>query len=58
MNRFHIEIDEELLRHVLLKYSLPSAQAAVEFALREIAGEYMTTAEAIAMAGTGWEGNL
>jgi Arc/MetJ family transcription regulator len=37
---------------------LPSKRAAVELALRRLAGEPMSREEALAMEGTGWPGDL
>jgi Arc/MetJ family transcription regulator len=37
---------------------LPSKRAAVELALRRLAGEPMSRDEALAMEGTGWSGDL
>jgi Arc/MetJ family transcription regulator len=40
------------------RYRLPSRRAAVELALRRLAGEPMSRDEALAMEGTGWSGDL
>jgi Arc/MetJ family transcription regulator len=37
---------------------LPSKRAAVELALRRLAGEPMSRDEALAMEGAGWSGDL
>jgi Arc/MetJ family transcription regulator len=58
MGRTNIEIDDELIERVMRRYRLPSKRAAVELALRRLAGEPMTRDEALAMEGTGWGGDL
>jgi Arc/MetJ family transcription regulator len=58
MGRTNIEIDDELIERVMRRYQLPSKRAAVELALRRLAGEPMSRDEALAMEGTGWSGDL
>jgi Arc/MetJ family transcription regulator len=58
MSRTNIDIDDELIERVIRRYRLPSKRAAVELALRRLAGEPMTRAEALAMEGAGWSGDL
>jgi Arc/MetJ family transcription regulator len=58
MGRTNIEIDDELIERVMRRYRLPSKRAAVELALRRLAGEPMSREEALAMEGTGWPGDL
>jgi Arc/MetJ family transcription regulator len=58
MGRTNIEIDDELIERVMRRYQLPSKRAAVELALRRLAGEPMNRDEALAMEGTGWSGDL
>ena len=58
MGRTNIEIDDELIERVMRRYRLPSKRAAVELALRRLAGEPMSREEALAMEGTGWSGDL
>jgi len=58
MGRTNIEIDDELIARVMRDHGLPTKRAAVEFALRRVAVEPMTIEEALAMEGTGWEGDL
>lgn len=40
------------------RYALETKREAVNLALRMLAAEPMTTAEARAMEGSGWEGDL
>jgi Arc/MetJ family transcription regulator len=58
MGRTNIEIDDELIERVMSRYRLQSKRAAVELALRRLAGEPMSRDEALAMEGTGWSGDL
>ena len=58
MSRTNIDIDDELVERVMRRYQLPSKRAAVELALRRLAGEPMSRDEALAMEGTGWSGDL
>jgi Arc/MetJ family transcription regulator len=58
MSRTNIDIDDELIERVMRRYRLPSKRAAVELALRRLAGEPMSRDEALAMEGTGWSGDL
>jgi Arc/MetJ family transcription regulator len=58
MSRTNIEIDDELVERAMRQYRLPSKRAAVDFALRRLVGDAMTLAEARAMRGRGWEGDL
>lgn len=57
MARTNIDIDEELLARVMRKYGLKTKREAVDFALRR-AAPVMTPDEILAMAGTGWDGDL
>jgi Arc/MetJ family transcription regulator len=58
MGRTNIEIDDELVERVMRRYRLPSKRAAVDLALRRLAGEAMSRDEALAMEGSGWAGDL
>jgi len=58
MARTNIDIDDELIERVMRRYRLPSKRAAVELALRRLAGEPMSRDEALAMEGVGWSGDL
>jgi Arc/MetJ family transcription regulator len=56
--RTNIDIDEELVRRVMARYGFDTKRAAVDFALRSLDVEPMSREEALAMQGTGWEGDL
>jgi Arc/MetJ family transcription regulator len=58
MSRTNIDIDDDLIERVMRRYRLPSKRAAVELALRRLAGEPMSREEALAMEGSGWSGDL
>lgn len=56
--RTNIEIDDELVERVMRRYGVPSKRAAVDLALRRLDLEPMSREEALAMQGSGWEGDL
>jgi len=58
MARTNIDLDEDLVAAVMQRYHLPTKREAVHFALKRAAGDTMTLEEALAMEGTGWEGDL
>lgn len=58
MSRTNIEIEDELIARVMRRYGLRTKRAAVELALRRLDFEPMSREEALAMRGTGWEGDL
>ena len=58
MARTNIDIDEEACRRVMERFNLTTMKDAVNLALRTLAIEPMTIEEALAMEGTGWEGDL
>ncbi len=58
MVRTNIEIDDELVSKVMRRYGLTSKRAAVDLALRRLAGEPLSREEALALEGSGWEGDL
>jgi Arc/MetJ family transcription regulator len=58
MVRTNIDIDEEACRRVMERFNLTTMKDAVNLALRTLAIEPMTLEEALAMEGTGWEGDL
>jgi Arc/MetJ family transcription regulator len=58
VSRTNIDIDDDLIERVMHRYGLTTKKEAVDFALRSIAWEPMSRDEALAMQGTGWEGDL
>jgi Arc/MetJ family transcription regulator len=58
MSRTNIELDDGLVERVMDRYQLPSKRAAVDFALRRLDFEPLSRDQALAMRGTGWDGDL
>jgi Arc/MetJ family transcription regulator len=58
MSRTNVELDDELVERVMSRYGLKTKRATIDFALRQLDFEPMTREEALAMRGTGWEGDL
>jgi Arc/MetJ family transcription regulator len=58
MGRTNIEIDDELVSRVMRRYGLTSKRAAVDLALRRLAGDPLSRDQALALEGSGWEGDL
>jgi Arc/MetJ family transcription regulator len=49
--RTNIEIDDDYVRTIMRRYGLHTKTAAVDLALRTLAGQPMTREEALAMEG-------
>ena len=58
MARTNIDIDDEACASVMRQYGLRTKRDAVNLALRTLAVEPMTLEEALAMQGSGWDGDL
>jgi Arc/MetJ family transcription regulator len=58
VTRTNIDIDDELVATVMRRYGLRTKKEAVDLALRRLAVEPMSKEEALAMRGSGWEGDL
>ncbi len=58
MSRTNIDIDEEACAAVMQRYGVKTKREAVNLALRLCVVEPLSTAEALALEGTGWEGDL
>lgn len=58
MGRTNIDLDNELVTKAMSRYGLRSKREAVDFALRRLLGDPLSAAEALALEGTGWEGDL
>jgi Arc/MetJ family transcription regulator len=58
MVRTNIVLDEQLVKNVMTTYGLKSKRAAVDFALRSVAGADDPHAGMLALQGTGWKGDL
>lgn len=58
MTRTNVELDEELVARVMRRYGLPTKRAAIDLALRRLDVEPMSREEALAMRGSGWDGDV
>ena len=58
MARTNIDIDDQACAAVMRQYGLRTKRDAVNLALRTLAVEPMTLEEALAMQGSGWDGDL
>jgi Arc/MetJ family transcription regulator len=58
MSRTNIDIDDVLVSKVMRRYGLASKRAAVDLALRRLAGEPLTREEALDLEGSGWDADL
>ena len=58
MVRTNVDIDDDACEVVMKRYHLPSKRAAINYALRLVAGEALGLDEARSMRGSGWEGDL
>ena len=58
MGRTNIELDDRLVQMVMDRDNLRTKKEAVNFALRKAVGNVMSTEEALAMRGFGWDGDL
>jgi len=58
MSSITIDIDSEACAAVMQRFGFATADEAVNFAMRSLVVEPLTTAEALALEGTGWIGDL
>lgn len=56
--RTNIEIDEDLVAEAMERYGTRTMRETVDLALRSLVGERMSTAQVLALRGSGWEGDL
>jgi Arc/MetJ family transcription regulator len=56
--RTNIEIEDDYLRAVMVRYGVHTKTEAVDLALRHLAGQPMTRDEALAMRGAGAIGEI
>ena len=52
MSRTNIDIDDDLVDIVMVRYHLRTKREAVDYALRHLVGQPMTKEEALAMLGS------
>ena len=58
MTRTNIDIEDALIERVMRRFGVTTKREAVDLALRRADVEPLTVAEALALQGTGWEGDL
>ena len=58
MGRTNIDIDDDLITRVMRRYRLPTKREAVDYALRRLDPEPLSSEEALEMQGSGWDGDL
>lgn len=58
MTRTNIDIEDSLIERVMRRYGVTTKREAVDLALRRADVEPLSTAEALALQGTGWEADL
>jgi Arc/MetJ family transcription regulator len=56
--RTNIDIDDDLIARVMRIHRLPTKREAVDYALRQLVAEPLSREEALAMQGSGWQGDL
>ena len=58
MSRTNIELDDELVEMAMRRYGLKTKREVVRLALERLVGGVMTKEQALAMRGSGWDGDL
>jgi Arc/MetJ family transcription regulator len=58
VGRTNIDIDDELIARVMRVHRLATKREAVDYALRRLVAEPLSGDEALAMEGSGWQGDL
>jgi Arc/MetJ family transcription regulator len=58
MARTNVEVDDRLVAEVIRRYHLRTKKEAIDLALRRLVGEAAGSAGALALEGSGWEGDL
>jgi Arc/MetJ family transcription regulator len=56
--RTNIELDDEMLERAMQLYGTRTKKDTVDLALRRLVGAALTREEALAVEGSGWEGDL
>ncbi|MGH2811810.1 MAG: type II toxin-antitoxin system VapB family antitoxin [Actinomycetota bacterium] len=57
MSRTNVVVDDRLIERVMKLYNLPTRRAAIDFALRAVAGD-KSRRDMLELRGSGWEGDL
>ena len=58
MSRTNIELDNTLVEMAMRRYGLKTKREVVQLALGRLVGGVMTKEQALAMRGSGWDGDL
>ncbi len=58
MSRTNIELDDTLVEMAMRRYGLKTKREVVQLALERLVGGVMTKQQALAMEGSGWDGDL
>jgi Arc/MetJ family transcription regulator len=58
MARTNVDVDDELIAKAMRLYRLRTKREAIDFALRRLVGERDPYEAALALEGSGWEGDL
>jgi Arc/MetJ family transcription regulator len=58
VTRTNIDIDDDLVAEAMERYGFSTKRAAVDFALRRLLGDAMSTDEALELEGSGWDADL
>jgi len=56
--RTNIELDDDVVETAMRLYGTRSKKETVDLALRRLVGARLATEEALALEGSGWEGDL
>lgn len=56
--RTNIELDDDMLAAAMRLYGTRTKKETVDLALRRLVGSQMDIEEALALEGSGWEGDL
>ena len=58
MSRTNIDLDDALVEMAMQRYGLKTKREVVQLALENLVGGVMTKEQALAMEGSGWDGDL
>jgi Arc/MetJ family transcription regulator len=58
VSRTNIELDDTLIEMAMRRYGLKTKRDVVQLALERLVGGVMTKEQALAMEGSGWDGDL
>lgn len=58
MSRTNINLDDDLVEVAMQLYGTKTKKETVDLALRRLVGARLSVDEAIALEGSGWEGDL